>query len=457
MHAQSGSDQGWNGSWEMANQIDEHTNRWIAELSVPLTDFGITGDVIGRKIGLLVARNYKRPWAQATYMRRMGSFRNFSSYTRLRLTDDAPVVRIERLGEYGDNEWGQLYERAMPNVRVRIVNPGEAREARLKLHGFTTDMPGIDETETLELPAEDSAEYEFAVSDARLHSTAQHSLRLTITDPEQQQTWLDYSVRWALPENYEEAQPWNVITGPQPKQAFRLAYYPSHQLLRARFDPSELAEADAGSRSAELTLTHENGEQVLRETVSWGEAPAEQQFDLPELAPGTYTATARLNRYDEPIEVQFQHKLFPWQATRMGVTDQVLPPFEPIEIDGDTVAVVLRRYEMTGLGFWSSIEAKGQDADEDYKELLTGPIELVANDQTPLEGNGRFVSKADDHVVYEGKAEHSAVTTRVRTTTEEDGCARIELTLAPGQDGEALESLSLRIPLRDALMPLYHV
>src|SRR5690606_38776673 len=67
-HSATSSDQGWNGGWKIANTIDKEKNVWISEISVPFAAFGLSGDVVGREIGLLLARNYKRPWSQATAM-----------------------------------------------------------------------------------------------------------------------------------------------------------------------------------------------------------------------------------------------------------------------------------------------------------------------------------------------------------------------------------------------------
>ena len=42
---------------------------------------------------------------------------------------------------------------------------------------------------------------------------------------------------------------------------------------------------------------------------------------------------------------------FSWEGNTHGITDRVYPPFMPIDVHGDTLRVVLREYQIDGLGF----------------------------------------------------------------------------------------------------------
>ena len=58
-----------------------------------------------------------------------------------------------------------------------------------------------------------------------------------------------------------------------------------------------------------------------------------------------------------------------------------------------------------------------------------------------LQGEGRFTTAEPHVVVYEGQATHDSVSLRTRTTTEYDGCMKIEMEMLPGAAKEELEAL----------------
>lgn len=244
----------------------------------------------------------------------------------------------------------------------------------------------------------------------------------------------------------------------------RLAFYPS---LRKLFTVVYANTPDV--REAKVSVIDPNGKTVVEQTVPVqngsmiGDGQREKDtpvLDLPELVEGRYQVVATLPdgkgaMRQTPAQI-FEWKKFPWVGNKLGITDEVLPPFTPIEVKDQNVDVVLRKYKLTGLGLIEQVEAKGQDADEDYEPLLASPVVLVANGQA-LQGSGKFTATAPNKVTYEGQAEHPAVTVKLNNLIEEDGCMRMELTLAPGSTGAPLESLALEIPIKDEMAPLWHL
>ena len=219
---------------------------------------------------------------------------------------------------------------------------------------------------------------------------------------------------------------------------------------------------------AQVKIIAPDGEALLDRPVQisrW----CEQLLETGDLPDGTYRVEVKAPGGRRFYPRWFERKHFVFEGNRMGVTDRVYPPFEPIEVEDNEVRVVMRRYGKSGLGLWDSVRARGNETP--MKELLAAPIRLVA-DGEPLEGDGKFTSVAGHEVVYEGTAAHPAVSVATRTITEYDGCMRVELTLsppdtrhptrdtpasAPDTPAPTLDTLHLEVPLKDELAPLWHV
>ena len=223
-------------------------------------------------------------------------------------------------------------------------------------------------------------------------------------------------------------------------------------------DARELGKTlEATSHAARVAVSDAAGKNILQGTMQWEKPPHTQEFSVGDLPDGTYTLTVGVDGWKEPLVRTFTRKHFPFEGNKLGITDQVLPPFEPVKVEGDSVGVVYRQYRLDGLGLWRSVEAAGNVSAGGPVELLAGPVTLKVDQGQPLAGRGKFVEVRPAAAVYEGTAEHPAVSVRCRSTTEMDGCVKVELTLSPGADRRPLESLWLEVPLRDRLMPLWHV
>lgn len=238
-----------------------------------------------------------------------------------------------------------------------------------------------------------------------------------------------------------------------------MLYYPGRNQIKIQGEPGryheQLAEPGATvDRSGLAKLLNARGEAVWRERIAVGQRAV---FDVPELGVGTAKFVVSWDNLDGSFETPVPTDDFVWEGNTIGVTDVVLPPFEPIVQRGDETSLVMRKYRVGGLGLWSSVRAKGNDPGSGFKELLAGPIVLRGVEGETLEGAGRVTTTEPHATMYEGRAAASGVTVRSRVTTEYDGCARVELTFAPTEgESASLQPLTLEIPLRDGMAPLWH-
>jgi len=442
--AKGAPDASWNGDWKFANGIDNEHMLWTAELSLPFADLGWQGDPVGRSIGVMIARNFKAPWSQVTWFPHDGAFVSWFEYARIHLTKDTPSVQVTSLGD-------RVHDGVL-QLRAKIFNPGPARQANLDLFITSSDMPELKDAQTLDLPANGAVDYAYDVPEGRLHAHAQHELKLNVTTADGPPL-IVWGRKWTnVADTMKKIHPagtgrkWDVRTGPNPDAAVQVAHYPSYHFVRVKVDTRELEKEAEAIKKAKVVIADPAGKQLASGAMNWTEAPGEKEFAV-KLPEGESTVTVTLDGRAEPFTRRITRKVFPWEGNTLGITEKVLPPFEPIQVKDRDLSVVLRTYRVNGLGLWDSVKAAGNVSAGPAKEILAAPVTLKLNGK-PLAGQGRFTKKAAHEVVYEGEARQI----RTRTTTEYDGCMKVELTLLPG----ALDSLCLDIPLQDSVAPLLH-
>ncbi len=207
-------------------------------------------------------------------------------------------------------------------------------------------------------------------------------------------------------------------------------------------------------QSAAFQLVDASGNVISEQEIEYAPGGDSVLVEVGDVPDGRHTVKVFPEGSDTPSTDAIFRQHFAWENNRLGVTKEIHPPFEPIRVEDRTVDVVMRRYAMTDLGLWGSVQARGNETD--YAELLAGPVVLVANGE-PLGGEGSFARTTPQEVAYESTARHPAVVVDNRATIEYDGCMRVELTLKPGTERQELRSLTLHIPVKDARAPLWHL
>ncbi|MGQ9697558.1 MAG: glycoside hydrolase domain-containing protein [Armatimonadota bacterium] len=234
------------------------------------------------------------------------------------------------------------------------------------------------------------------------------------------------------------------------EKATTFAYYPGLRKLEVRV--SAVGSADAQRLTAEVRAQGE-GRAVARRAFLATNKGGACLISLPRLRDGVYELTVSTADGSQHVVRHFKHRNFEWLGNDLGKSRTVYPPFEPVQVHGTQVRVVLRTYRMNRFGLWDSVVSQG-------KELLAAPIVLRA----VVEGKqarwrfrkGRWRSLAVDTAVYEAEAETDAVRVRTISTVEYDGCMRVELALLPGRQKRTIQRMWLEIPIKDSEAPLFH-
>jgi len=192
-----------------------------------------------------------------------------------------------------------------------------------------------------------------------------------------------------------------------------------------------------------------------------GELPAGgglAELDVGELPVGTFGATVevldRRGRVLHTAKVAFERIELPWLHNRLGLTDKVYPPFEPVKVRGRDVSCVLRKYAVSHDGLFGQIEVKGEPvlAGPARFEVAAGGREVRMQSRQAL----AFGRSADSATHWQAAVAGGGLTLRSNVKFEFDGLARYELTIAPSGGPVKVDRLSLAIPLKQRYGELIH-
>ncbi len=167
--------------------------------------------------------------------------------------------------------------------------------------------------------------------------------------------------------------------------------------------------------------------------------------EVGEMQPGAYSvAIDALDAAGHPLADQLVEVTVPdsaaWRAAKAGVTDQVLPPWTPLEVDGNTVACWGRDHDFGGAGLLAGLSSA-------QAQLLAGPCDLLA-DGTPVDWDAPvMVEAADDHVTMARTGRAPDLSLELGMRIEFDGMCRFDLRVTPANGADHPTELALQVPL----------
>jgi hypothetical protein len=175
--------------------------------------------------------------------------------------------------------------------------------------------------------------------------------------------------------------------------------------------------------------------------------------DLASQLPGEYDARLVLENAGKPPAVLGDAKIYfdktpAWWGNRIGITNQIPPPFTPVSIkpDGKSygVSVTQREYRVDPAHLLADVVAGGQS-------LLAGPARLLARvDDRSVEWRASDISvqsAAPDSVTYSHSLAGGGLRIAAQSNVEYDGFVKMQLEVRSSSP-VSIDELALEIPLK---------
>lgn len=440
----------YEAGWHPKNRLTEtpRGRAWEMEVAIPHASLLVPRPFkAGDEIRALLARNYKRPWEQNS-IEAASVFRNTATYSLLRLAKGVPAVHV--LG-VGDPKAGTLGL----DLTVYGATPGTVTWK------YESDA-GVEKTGKLAVekgalargPSDLAMETLPAGKPARPRGGKQPPdfFRIRVLGADGKTVLFD----WASQRAFGGAMPFGKAFDDDKgdQVALSLVLNPVKDYLRvtgdfinfdtrAQIAGCRVSVADAGGRELAAKDLKLDPLAFVRD-VLW----------LRDLKPGHYTARLVCRNAKDDVlverETAFEKrdpvKAFPWWNTTKGDIERVIPPWTPVKLDGNKLAVWGREMTAGAAGLPAAVRSQG-------REVLAAPCRLEAT-----LGDGRTVSAGAPELKVESQAEHRVVLrtesrladlrVHSRVTTEFDGMYKVELTLDPARP-VAVKELRVVVPLRN--------
>ena len=245
------------------------------------------------------------------------------------------------------------------------------------------------------------------------------------------------------------------------------AYYPSRNQMEVAIalTPELLAKAGAAPGVVKVRIVGIPS----AKSMATASVPLDTQnrgqvaFPVPDLPDGEYAVEYVIGNYVQRSSKTFKRIHFPFETTDYGKTHEVYPPFEPVRVKGNMVSVVNRSYTFNAQGVFDSVVSESH-------ELLAAPMRLVGETAggKPITWRTGWLSDGvkgkvlyPDLAQFECSSQSSIINLQSSIAVEEDGCAKVSMTLAPAQEANnqqpvTLSRLWLEIPMKDSEAPLFH-
>ena len=435
--------------WQIAQQ--QVDGWWHVEIAIPLGELGVTENDFATAWGIRVARNWKRPFEQSQWAGGAPNYDHQATMPLVRWDESAPVVRVLGLRD----------DEGRPRIQVAIANPNhEPLAVAAHLGDAWHRDPPRELDRTVELKAGEETVIALDCRDGGPEGVHQSDIR--ITDPDGTRTFYARSFRWSP---HRPQDRWMI--GEEQKRAVDLQFkfYPYHQKIRFRVSVEALVVRDriTGAEATIFAVDDSGGfkgEAIWHQPVELKQYVAEGIHEIPDLPDGEYVFAIQFAGDDgvpsEPVTQRFERHVFPWEHNSLGISDEVMPPFEPLKVEGKAVSAVLRHHDHGLNGVWDQVVSDGKPLLSDgMKWEVTAADENGQKKTWPIVGSGWKATSATPTVVA-GQSHWSAgpVEASVSTQYDYDGMMLVTLDLKPTE--RLVEQLTLSIPLRDDLARYMH-
>ena len=224
-------------------------------------------------------------------------------------------------------------------------------------------------------------------------------------------------------------------------------------VLQLEADARETEVADrAGNRLSVKILDPGTGKSLTRGVIRRSGAGVYDQGELSieHLPPGEYRVEARLQAQTgkwltDTVTLKLRVPGRPeWYNSKAGISDEVLPPWTPLGLEGKTVSCWGREYRFNDLPFPAQILSAGE-------EILKDPvaIRVTVNGSVMAWRDGRvtMIEHKPNIVTLDAAADSAMLSLKGRTRIEYDGMLKVDCTFIP-KTPLSLDGLTVAIPLK---------
>lgn len=410
-------DVSWNGSW--AYQAKAGSQQWIAEGSIRWQDLGLNSPKDGEIWRLNFARDWQNPQAW-TVWGHTDNFQEVPEFACLTFRDRGTVAQVETLGKFtsGNIAFDVTLINSGGSYTDKVVGTLSAGENK-----FTADAL---------VPSDGEAKLKF---------------RTTITDKKADTMALKIASETTGDVLWEGSFPFDWTD----QITVELSPRPAKGVIEVNLDIAGLADCPK-SPAASIAFFKSGTTEKVAEFQSSPFDEKKRSFTpvpIDRIPVGSYDVLVKIFKENTVVaeaRTRFDRRDEPWLGNTVGITDQVVPPWTPIEVTGKTMKCWGREVSFNNTLFPSQIITR-------QAEILATPIRLEA----VVSGKPIGWNKTTLDIIKQTPARvdftTSAISENMRVENEayleEDGMFFFKVHLIPLVTKVKLDRLTLVIPLKN--------
>ncbi len=444
----------WNADWDYKSSITE--NGWEAEMKIPFKEIGKFPQIGDKWKGNFAYYRYDPEIERPSWSFLGGKFSQSAPYHGTIVFGDKLAIRIMDIGNLA------LYK---SGINGEIVN-NTAKEKKIRIKTFLYYKVSSKEGEIF---------WKYRNTYYKLKDSKEISLRITpkskksflIIFPTQPNEYLiSYSILDEKTNDVLSKQDVPFTSYP-PLRITLIPCYLHKKVLEVEIDFRNFTDM-IGKGEAEIRIL-QNKEIVHYERLKMKKDVVIKEIDVSKLSPGNYTLSVRLLENNQEIvshKVSFKKPELPeWYNSDAGRTDEVLPPWTPIKISGNTVEVWGRKYIFSPSGNVRQIYNKA----EIYYPKIIPPsgikmfnlpmsyyLKVNGGEEKLIPQGLKLISRSPAKVKYYFNNSGRYMRLKGVLTIEYDGMVRYDIQLIPLLPCN-VEEFSLRFPLNKNYIKLYNI
>lgn len=364
---------------------------------------------------------------------------NWKQFAQVSFAPDSPAFRFLKLGEIGAGELEATVELAggKQPAEVTVEVLVENADGKLLHKDSRTVALPPDAQQTLSFQKKDLAISTVAVQDKQrrnhfeIKATAKiGSKSVVLYHNRAPFMQLDAQFRKDFLDKWIAGRPQSG------EWEYKVAYLPYSDKLEASVDLDffGMPAKELTAQAYRVSVSAKGDKKVLAQATGKVVNLTGERLLLgvPKLAAGDYVARFELLDASGGVlavkDAAFVRKVYEWEHNRLGVSDEVIPPFTPLAVKGNSVSPWGRTYTVApgGLpGQISAIAPTGTMGGDRAANLLAGPIrlEVLQNGKTAeaAGASAEIVSAAMHRVDVAGRQTVGAVAAELKSFVEYDG------------------------------------